>query len=390
VDARGIATIEGNTELSAQTREGLNVMYLGLNNRFAPFDRLQVRRAIALGLDRQALLDAAFPPGTTLATHLTPCAVPYGCVGETWWEQDIPAARDFMTSAGFAEGFVTTIQYGDEPRDYLPDPDALALELQRQLKDNLGITAELEPMPFADLVAQADEGKLDGIHLLGARARFPDARVFLDPRLGSGAAPEFGDPYPDIVAPLRAGAQGTSNDARRTAYTEANLRIRARVPLIPLAHVGTVAAHRADVRGFQVSPTDTERFAAITPGDRAQFAWMGVVEPDGLYCPDEMAPEAMRVCAQVFEGLYRYRPADTTPQPALAETCTPNAEFDIWTCSLRADARFHNGSRLDANDVVLSYATQWDAGHPLHRGRTGEFRSFLDRFAGLLNTPAVP
>ncbi len=390
VDAAGAAAIEGNTELAAQTREGLNIMYLGLNNRFAPFDKSPVRRAIALGLDRQALIDAAFPPGTTLATHVSPCSVPNGCAGETWWEQDIPAARDYLARAGFAEGFETTIQYGVEPRDYLPDPGALALELQRQLKDNLGITAQLEAMPFDELLAQADTGKLDGIHLLGARARYPDARVFLDPRLGSGASPEFGDPYPDIVSHLREGGQGASDDDRRAAYTEANDRIRLRVPFIPLAHVGTIAAHRADVKGFEVSPMAAERFAPITPGDRAQFAWMGVTEPEGLYCPDETAPEALRVCSQVFEGLYRSAPTDTAPQPALADTCTPNDEFDVWTCTLHENVRFHDGARLDANDVVLSYAIQWDVAHPLHRGRTGEFRAFVDRFRGMLNSPAVP
>jgi ABC-type transport system substrate-binding protein len=117
---------------------------------------------------------------------------------------------------------------------------------------------------------------------------------------------------------------------------------------------------------------------------------MDADEPAGLYCPDETEPEAMRVCTQVFEGLYRYTLGDTTPQPALAESCTPNEEADIWTCTLQDGVRFHDGSRLDSNDVVLSYAVQWDAGHPLHQGRTGEFRAFLDRFGGLLNTPAGP
>jgi ABC-type transport system substrate-binding protein len=390
LDAAGVTAIEANTELAAQTREGLNVMYLGMNNRFAPFDKVQVRRAIALGLDRQALLDAAFPPGATLATHVTPCSVPNGCAGEAWWERDIPAAKDLLVQAGFPDGFTTKIQYGVEPRDYLPNPEALALELQSQLRDELGVTAELEPMPFADLVAQADEGKLDGIHLLGARARFPDPRVFLDPRLGSGAAPEFGDPDADITAALQAGGTATSDDARNAAYTEANDRIRQRVPLIPIAHLGSVAGYRADVTGFVVSPTHTERFAQVTPGDRAQFAWMQASEPEGLYCPDETAPDALRVCAQLFEGLYRHAPGETAHQPALAETCTPNEESDTWTCTLQPEVRFHDGSRLDANDVVLSYAVQWDAAHPLHRGRTGEFRAFIDRFGGLLNAPANP
>jgi ABC-type transport system substrate-binding protein len=390
VDAAGVAAIETNTELAAQIREGLNLVYLGLNNRFAPFDDGKVRRAIALGVDRQALIDAAFPPGTTLASHLAPCSVPHGCVGDPWWEQDLPAAHDYLTAAGFAEGFKTTIQYPVEPRDYLPDPEALALELQRQLSANLAITADLEPMPFDELVAAADAGQLDGIHLLGARGRFPDARIFLDPRVGSGASPEFGDPFADITDALRNAARGTTDDARAAAYTKANDRIKVRVPLVPLAHVGSVAAHRADVRGFEISPGHAEQFASVTPGDRAQFAWMDSTEPPGLYCPDETAPEAMRVCSQVFEGLYRYGLGETAPQPALAESCAPNEEADVWTCTLRDGVRFHDGTRLDASDVLLSFVVQWDADHPLHRGRTGEFRAFLDRFVGLLDTPAAP
>ncbi len=389
VDAAGVNVIEGNTELAAQTREGLNTMYLGFNNKFAPFDRVQVRRAIALGLDREALLAAAFTSGTTVASHLTPCAVPNGCAGTTWWEQDILAAKDLLATVGFADGFTTTIQYGVEPRDYLPNPEALAIELQGQLRDNLGITATLEVMPFADLVAQADAGTLDGIHLLGARGRFPDARMFLDPRVGSGASAEFGDPFADIAGAVRDGARAATDEARRTAYTVANDAIRRRVPLVPLVHVGSVAAVRADVAGFVVSPTDTERFATLTPGDRAQFAWMDALEPEGLYCPDETSPAAMRVCAQVFEGLYRYAPGSATPEPALAEACVANDELDTWTCTLRENVRFHDGARLDANDVVTSYAVQWDATHPLHRGRTGAFRAFLDRFGGFLN-PSTP
>lgn len=390
VDDAGVAAIEGSSEIGTQTREGLNVMYLGFNNRFAPFDQIKVRQAIALGLDRQALLAAAFPPGATLATHLTPCSVPYGCAGAPWWEQDTPAALDLLAGAGFADGFKTTIQYGVEPRVYLPEPEALATELKRQLAENLGITAELKPMPFADLLTQADEGKLDGIHLLGARARFPDAREFLDPRLGSSARPEFGDSFTDITEALDKGARGPSDDARRAAYTVANDRVRAQVPLIPIAHVGTVVGYRADVTGFDVSPTNTEWFASVTPGDRAQFAWMGETEPAGLYCPDETAPEASRVCSQVFEGLYRYTSGNASPEAALAKSCTPNADFDIWTCTLQDNVRFHDGSRLDANDVVLSFAIQWDASHPLHRGRTAEFRAFVDRFGGFLNSPASP
>ena len=390
LDEPGVDTVEVNTELSLHVREGLNLAYVGMSNRFAPFDRTGVRRAISLALDRQALVDAAFPPGTTVPSHLSPCSIENGCAGDTWPEQDIPAAKDLLAGAGFADGFRTTIQFSPEPRDYLPDPEAVATELQRQLLEHLDVIAALEPMPFEDLVAAAQAGELDGLHLLGARARFPDLRGILGPRLGSGADPEFGDPYPEIADALRDAARATNADDRRAAYTAANVAIRRHVPLVPLGHVGTVAATRADVRGFVVSPPATERFAAVTPGDRAQFAWMDAAEPAGLYCADEVGLEALRVCAQIGEGLYRYQAGKATPEPALAEACSPSGEFDVWTCTLRPGVRFHDGARLDAADVVASYAVIWDAAHPLHRGRTGEFRPFLDRFAGFLHPPAAP
>ena len=42
---------------------------------------------------------------------------------------------------------------------------------------------------------------------------------------------------------------------------------------------------------------------------------------------------------------------------------------------------------LDANDVVDSFAVQWDAENPLHKGRDGSFTYFSSLFGGLLNPP---
>ncbi len=49
---------------------------------------------------------------------------------------------------------------------------------------------------------------------------------------------------------------------------------------------------------------------------------------------------------------------------------------------------FHDGSSFDADDVVTSFAVQWDAANPLHKGRTGDFTYFSSLFGGFLNPPA--
>jgi len=110
-------------------------------------------------------------------------------------------------------------------------------------------------------------------------------------------------------------------------------------------------------------------------------------EPPGLYCADESDGEALRVCQQMSESLYSYEIKGTAAVPALAEKCEPNEGLDVWTCTLRSGVTFHDGAALDANDVVLSYASQWDAEHPLHKGRDNSFSYFPGLFGGFLNPP---
>jgi peptide/nickel transport system substrate-binding protein len=380
---------EADSELTLTPRQGLNVAYIGFDNRFAPFDNETVRRAIAIGIDRAAIVEAGFPPGTQLATHFLPCAIPYGCGGEGWPEMDAEAARDLLADVGFPDGFASTISYPQEPRDYLPDPNATALALQAQLRDQLGIETTLKPTPFEDLVEAADAGRLDGFYLLGARARYPDASLLLESHFGPGASLQFGNRFDDVRRWLLRG-HTAEPDARAKGYRGVNDLLRRHVPMIPLAHIGTVGAFRSDVSGKQASATSTDRFVAVLPGDRSQFVYMQHGRPGSLFCADETDDVALRICAQVSESLYRHDLPEPALAPSLATGCVPDGDLTVWTCTLRDDVRFHDGAALDANDVVLSYAVRWDAANPLHRGRHASFQAFVDRFGGFLHPPATP
>jgi len=384
-----VEAAQANPDLTITPRQGLNTAYIGFDNRFAPFDNETVRRAIALGIDRAAIVDASFPPGTQLATHFLSCAIPAGCGGDPWSEPDPEAARDLLAEVGMADGFTSTISFPAEPRDYLPDPTATATALQAQLKDQLGITTTLNPMPFDELVAAADAGKLEGFYLLGARARYPDAGLLLESHFGPAASLQFGNRFDDVARWLGRGRTGDAK-ARAKGYAGVNDLIRKHVPMIPLAHVGSVGAFRTDVTGKQASATDTDRLSTVVPGDRSQFVYMQKARPGSLFCADETDDVALRICAQLSESLYRHDIPEPGLSPSLAKTCTPDPDLTVWTCALRKGVTFHDGSTLDANDVVLSYAIRWDAAHPLHRGRQGTFQAFIDRFGGFLHPPVEP
>ena len=157
--------------------------------------------------------------------------------------------------------------------------------------------------------------------------------------------------------------------------------------MVPIVHGGSGVAYKADVTNGQASPLSNELFSVMAPGDRDQFVFMQNGEPGGLYCADETDGEALRVCEQLNESLYGYEINGTAAEPSLAEVCESNPELTQWTCTLRQGVTFHDGATLDANDVVLSYAVQWDNDHPLHKGRDGSFTYFPALFGGLLNPP---
>ena len=47
--------------------------------------------------------------------------------------------------------------------------------------------------------------------------------------------------------------------------------------------------------------------------------------------------------------------------------------------------KFHDGSDLDASDVVASWAAGIDAGNPNHKGNTGAFEYYSYLWDGLMN-----
>lgn len=385
VGADDFETVKNDSNLQLIERPALNTMYIGFNNTYAPFDNEKVRQAIAMGIDRQRLIDNFYPPGSEVASHFTPCAIPNGCTGDEWYTYDPAAAKKLLAEAGFPDGFETVINYRDVVRGYLPQPAQVAQDIQAQLKENLNITANIEVMESGAFLDASDAGQLKGLHLLGWGADYPDMTNFLDYHFGAGASQQFGNKFDDITGALKEGAAQATNDAREPFYTTANNAIRTHVPMVPVAHGGSAVAYKADVADAHTSPLGNEIFSVMAPADRDTFTWMQNGEPAGLWCADESDGEALRVCNQALEGLLSYEIGGTEPIPALATGCESNADLTEWTCKLREGVKFQDGSDLDANDVVMSYYVQWDAASPLHKGRDGSFTYFSALWGGFMN-----
>ncbi|WP_119069768.1 ABC transporter substrate-binding protein [Aggregatilinea lenta] len=382
------AAIRENSDLTLYDRPPLNIFYIGYNNTVEPFTDVRVREALAMGIDRQRLVDNFYPAGSIVATQFMPPSI-FGYTPEvSWYNFDPEAARALLADAGYPDGFEIELSYRDVVRPYLPEPGRVAEDLQAQLSENLGVTVNINVMESGAFIDAANAGELP-FYLLGWNADYPDATNFLDYHFGSGATPQFGDKFPEITEPLAAAGQLSDPQARLELYVQANQAIKDLVPMIPVAHGASATAFRSAITGAHASPLGNEYFAVVENPDADQLVWMQNAEPIGLYCADETDGESLRACEQISEALLSYEVGGTAVQPGLAVSYEGNDDATEWTFHLREGVTFHDGSTLDANDVVLSYVVQWDASNPLHVGRVGDFAYFNALFGSFLNAPAA-
>ena len=172
-----LGAIEADPALAVLPREGINIFYLGMNNTYEPFSNEKVRQAIAMGIDKQRILDSFYSEGSSVADFFTPCSIPFACEGEPFASFDAEGAKALLAE-GLAELGLEAfpevpISLRVVDRAYLPFPEQVAVDLQDQLQANLGITTTIDVQESGTFIDNSDAGNLSGFHLLGWNADYP-------------------------------------------------------------------------------------------------------------------------------------------------------------------------------------------------------------------------
>ena len=377
--------IEGNPDLLLVPREPLNVFYVGFNVDMEPFNDPVVREAIALGIDRQRLVDNFYPGGSQAASQFLPPGIPGFDESFSDFTYD-PEAATAMIAEAYPDGLDVNLSYREEARGYLPQPTPIATDIQAQLGE-IGINITLDLQESTTLIDNVNNAALP-FYLLGWGADYPDPSNFFDYHFGPSQN-QFGAGFPEIHEVIAEAAATTDPEARLEVYRQVNALLQENIPLVPIAYGGSAVAYKAAATGAHASPLSNESLAVMGVEGQDQFVFVQNGEPGGLYCADETDGESLRVCEQISEALLAYEVGGTASVPALAESYESNEDFTVWTFHLREGVTFHDGSTFEATDVVESYRVQWDLEDPRHVGRGGTFDYWGALFGGFLH-PAPP
>ncbi|MDZ4720063.1 MAG: peptide ABC transporter substrate-binding protein [Roseiflexaceae bacterium] len=164
----------------------LATRFIGFNNKKAPFDNTDIRRAFALATDRatlanQVLGGAVVPADRILPTGLVGTQLPIKPLAF-----DATAAKAALTKAGFADGKnlpPITLAYGQEG-----DNEIVAQALQALWEQNLGVKVTLQSYELATFSKNLDttyytptQGLQFYLSIWGAD--YPDPQNFLSQQL---------------------------------------------------------------------------------------------------------------------------------------------------------------------------------------------------------------
>lgn len=252
-----LPTVKADPNLQLIPRSAFNAMHLGITATVSPLDKVEVRRAIAMAIDKPLLAAVLFSgAGRPASQLLAPGVLGYDDSVVEFYRYDVAAAKRLLADAGLVTGFATELWYPTTWRAQYPDPRRVAESVAADLA-RIGITVTVraaEPAAYRSDI-RADRLPLWVGDTTGESAD-PDS-FFSDGGAWAG----------DVVRELLRRARYEADASKRTElYKQVSKLIQQDSARIPLMHVDMFVAATKKVRGLAPHPSGVEAYGQIWLG----------------------------------------------------------------------------------------------------------------------------
>jgi len=213
----------------------LSTMAIQFNNKQKPFDNVNVRRAFATAIDREALINQVRQGvGKPAYSWIPPGNPGYQADLGLEYKFDPAKAKKFLADAGYPDGKglpPITFQYANTRNNPI-----IAQFAQQQWKDNLGVDVKLEPMEPKAFSEAVNKGQyMMGFY--GWNADYPDPDNWLPELFGTGAGNNhsyYSNPQLDDL--MKKAISEPDQKKRMEMWAQAQTMVVNDVPIIFLFH----------------------------------------------------------------------------------------------------------------------------------------------------------
>ncbi len=263
-NAADVAELKKDPNLTVLEQPGLNVSYLAYNTMMPPFDKPEVRRALNMAINKQAIVDAVFQGAAQVAKNPIP---------PTMWsyneatvddKYDPEAAKKALEAAGVKD-LKMKVWAMPVSRPYMLNARRAAELIQADLA-KVGVNAEIVSYEWAEYLKLSKDKNRDGAVIMGWTGDNGDPDNFLDTLLGCDAVggnnraqwcnKEFND--------LTKKAKQTADQGERTKlYQQAQEVFKKEAPWATLDHSIAFNPISKKVSGYKMDPLGIHRFDGV-------------------------------------------------------------------------------------------------------------------------------
>ncbi|MDX2006789.1 MAG: ABC transporter substrate-binding protein [Meiothermus sp.] len=261
--------LQGDANLQAVFRPSFNVGYLALNPGYKPLSDVKVRQAIAMAINKKAIVSAFWGDLGTTNGHFLPLSFrTFFSPKVTDYEFNPAKAKAMLAEAGYPNGFDLEFWYMPVSRPYFPTPKEIAEAMGADLSA-IGIKIKFQTKDWATYLNDRKTPPGFQAYMLGWTGDYGDPQNFFDPHFASPITDLFdsaGKPLDltNLNKVLSDAATATNPQTRVRLYQQAdeltfNLALR-----IPIVHSQPLIAQRKGVTGWTPSPLGSESFEGIS------------------------------------------------------------------------------------------------------------------------------
>ncbi|BAW21609.1 TPA: ABC transporter substrate-binding protein [Pseudomonas putida] len=259
-----LPALKADSKLQVLQQPGFNLGYIAYNTQHPPFNRLEVRQAMDMAVNKKAIIQAVYQDSGQLAVNAMP---------PTQWSydeslKDAPydpeKARQLLQQAGVKPGTEVTLWAMPVQRPYNPNAKLMAEMLQADW-NKLGFKVRIVSYEWGEYLKRMKSGEHD-IALIGWTGDNGDPDNWLGTlyscdAIGSNNYSLWCDPQYDSL--VKQAKQVTDQAQRSALYQQAQQRLKQQVPITPVAHSTVNQPLSVKVSGFKVSPFGRNDFSGV-------------------------------------------------------------------------------------------------------------------------------
>ena len=247
------------------SQAGLNIGYLAMNALKPPFDKVEVRQAVNMAIDRDAILKEVYQGAGQKAKNPLPPTIWSYDEATVDYEYNPDKAKEMLKAAG-VENLATDLWWMPVQRPYNPNAKRMAEMMQADLA-KVGINAELKSFEWGEYRKrmQAGEHQMGLLGWTGDNGD-PDNFLFLLACNADGTPKAQNIAKwcnKDFDAKLAQGTQLSEKADREAVYKEMQAIFKKEAPWVTIAHSTVFEPVSKKVVDYKISPFGRHEFYGV-------------------------------------------------------------------------------------------------------------------------------